>query len=276
MSFPHISSPQNERIKSAAKLRDRKGREQQGRMLIDGPREIELALQAGVQIVEAFVAEELNPETAKLVNDWAERGMSVVAVTAAVMEKLAYGQRQEVAIAVAVPPKLDLGGLSMLVEKQKKKSPPLFVVVEGVEKPGNLGAILRTADATGVTAVLVADGGTDLFNPNAIRASRGAIFTVPVAAASAEECLAWLRTQKCRLFAARVDASQDYAALDYRGPTAFILGSEAHGLTAKWEARDINPVRLPLLGAVDSLNLSVTAAVLCYEALRQRSARSIG
>ena len=233
--------------------------------MIDGVREIDLAVAAGVKIVEVFVAEELPAEVDAVVEAWRARRIPIVSVTAAVMEKLAYGQRQEVAIAVATPPESDLGRL------QIKAQSPLVLVIEGVEKPGNLGAILRTADATGVGAVLIADGGTDLYNPNAIRASRGAIFTVPVAAASSEECLAWLRQQKLKLFAARVDGSEDYTKSDYRGPTAFILGSEAEGLTAKWQAADITPIRLPLLGKIDSLNLSVTAAVLCYEALRQRS-----
>ncbi len=274
---PLITSPQNERIKSAARLRDRKGRQQQERFLIDGVREISLACSAGVQLVEAFVLEDLPPEIATVADGWQRKGISLVTVTAAVMDKLAYGERREVAVAVAVPPACDLASLSQVLKENHKTTPqnqPLFLVLEGVEKPGNLGAILRSADATGVSAVLVADGGTDLFNPNAVRASRGAIFTVPVAAASSSACLDWLRNQGCRLFAARVDGAEDYASCDFRPPTAFILGSEADGLTQQWHAADITPIRLPLLGACDSLNLSVTAAVLCFEALRQRRSTS--
>ena len=187
------------------------------------------------------------------------------------MNKLAYGQRHESAVAVAIPPADSLSSLEQkLAPHPFSDTTPLFLVVEGIEKPGNLGAILRTADATGVTAVLIADGGTDLFNPNAIRASRGAIFDLPVAAARSEECLAWLRKRGCSIFAARVDGSQEYTQVDYRGPSAFVLGSEAWGLTKQWEGNDIVPIRLPLLGKGDSLNLSVTTAVLCYETLRQR------
>jgi TrmH family RNA methyltransferase len=270
MSWPLISSPQNERIKAAAKLRDRKGREQQGRILIDGVPEISRAIAAGVKIEQVFLIEDLPREVAAQANPWQAAGASLVTVTAPVMEKLAYGQRQEVAIAIASPPTTDLDQLAAKIKQAK--TTPLFLVIEGIEKPGNLGAILRTADATGVSAVLIGDGGTDVYNPNAIRASRGAIFTVPVAAATSDTCLAWLRQQNCRLFAARVDGSEEYTAKDYRQPTAFILGSEAHGLTDRWQGADITPIRLPLLGQIDSLNLSVTAAVLCYEALRQRAA----
>ena len=139
-----------------------------------------------------------------------------------------------------------------------------------MEKPGNLGAVLRSADAAGVSAVIVADGRTDLYNPNAIRASLGTIFTLPVCEAASGEVLAWLRQRKYNIFAARVDGSVAYTAVDYRGPTAIVLGSEAAGLSSIWTGDDIQAVRLPMLGVADSLNVSVTAAVLFYEALRQR------
>jgi TrmH family RNA methyltransferase len=179
------------------------------------------------------------------------------------MEKLAYGNRVEGLVAVAPTPRRTLAVLELPAE-------PLIVVVEGVEKPGNLGAILRTADAAGVSAVIVAGGVTDLYNPNAIRASLGAIFTVPVAAAASQAALDWLRQRNCRLIAARVDGAVDYTAANFRGPAAIVLGSEAAGLSATWRGDDMVAVKLPMLGRVDSLNLSATAAVLFYEALRQR------
>jgi TrmH family RNA methyltransferase len=147
---------------------------------------------------------------------------------------------------------------------------PLVVVLEGVEKPGNVGAVLRSADAAGVSALIVADAGTDLFNPNAIRASLGAIFSVPTCAATSAETLDWLRRQKLSIHAARVDGSVLYTEADYRGGCALVLGAESSGLSPTWAADDISPIRLPMFGQVDSLNVSSTAAVLFYEALRQR------
>jgi TrmH family RNA methyltransferase len=144
-------------------------------------------------------------------------------------------------------------------------------VLEKIEKPGNIGAVVRSADAAGVSAVIVADAAGDLYNPNAIRASLGTIFTLPVCAASSAETIAWLRKQKFKIFAARVDGAMDYAACDFAGPCAFILGNEAEGLSGDWHSDDITSIRLPMRGAADSLNVSATAAVLFYEALRQRS-----
>jgi TrmH family RNA methyltransferase len=151
---------------------------------------------------------------------------------------------------------------------------PLIAVLVGIEKPGNVGAVLRTADAAGVGALIVADGGTDLYNPNAIRASLGAIFTLPVCAATSVQAIAWLRSNQCQIVAARVDGSTPYTQIDFRGPTAIVLGGEAHGLSDQWRGDDITAVSLPMLGRVDSLNVSATAAVLFYEALRQRTGGS--
>jgi TrmH family RNA methyltransferase len=149
---------------------------------------------------------------------------------------------------------------------------PLVAVLEGIEKPGNVGAVLRSADAAGLSAVIVAAPRTDLYNPNAIRASLGTIFTMRVCEAASSEALAWLRQRKFTILAARVDGSVSYTEADYRGPTAIVLGSEAEGLSPMWTGDDIAAVRLPMLGAADSLNISATAAVLFYEAMRQRGA----
>ena len=144
---------------------------------------------------------------------------------------------------------------------------PLVVVLEGVEKPGNVGAVLRSADGAGVSALVVADPRTDLFNPNAIRASLGTVFSLPVAESAARDVLAWLGGRGLRIVAARVEGAVAYTEVDYRRPTAIILGSEAAGLTALWSGEDVRPIRLPMLGVADSLNVSAAAAVLFYEAL---------
>jgi RNA methyltransferase, TrmH family len=261
-----ITSLTNPRVKAAVTLRDRKGREAQARIIIDGVREIGRAVAAGVKPVELYFVAELcgDAEHQQLLRAAERARAELIEVPVPVMEKLAFGNRSEGIVAVAAqPPVKSMADLN-------PASDALVAVVEGVEKPGNLGAILRTADAAGVAALIVAEGGTDLYNPNAIRASLGAIFTVPVCAITSKETLTWLRREKFRLLAARVDGSEEYTRADFRGRAAIILGSEAHGLSDSWRAEDIQAIRLPLLGSVDSLNLSVTAAVLFYEALRQR------
>ena len=150
----------------------------------------------------------------------------------------------------------------------------MVVVIEGVEKPGNVGAVLRSADGAGVDALIAADPRTDLFNPNAIRASAGTVFSVPLAAASATATIQWLRAHGLRIVAARPDADRLYTDADLTGPLVLALGSETDGLTDLWSEPDVEAVRLPMLGVADSLNVSVTAAILIYEALRQRGARS--
>jgi TrmH family RNA methyltransferase len=148
---------------------------------------------------------------------------------------------------------------------------PLIAIVEAVEKPGNLGAILRTADGAGADAVIAADPRTDLFNPNAIRASLGTIFSLPLAAATTAETLDWLTVRAIRPIATRVDAPLLYSEADLRGPIALVLGSEAGGLTDAWDDPRVTAVRIPMLGSADSLNVSVAAAIVLYEAVRQRA-----
>ncbi len=179
-----------------------------------------------------------------------------------VHDRLAFGNRGDgIVLVVAIPPST-IGGLDPPAD-------PLLLVTEDVEKPGNLGAILRTADAVGCDAV-IAVGGTDLYNPNVIRASVGTVFSLPLAAATADTTIAWLRARAIRLVAARVDARMAYAEADLRGPLALVLGSEADGLSATWQDEAIESVRLPMHGVADSLNVSVAAAVLAFEARRQR------
>lgn len=262
-----ISSLHNPRVKAAARLRERHGRNDQQRIIIDGVREIGRALAAEVQVIELYFFPELcrDDEHSQLLARAQKSGAELMEVTPHVMEKLAFGHRVEGVVAVARPPQRSLREIHLHENS-------LLAVVEGVEKPGNLGAILRTADAAGVGAVLVCDGVTDLYNPNAIRASLGAIFTVKVCCATSHEALAWLREHQFRLFATQVDGDLEYSKADLRGKAAIILGSEAHGLSANWRGSDITAIRLPMVGSIDSLNLSATAAVLFYEALRQRQA----
>jgi TrmH family RNA methyltransferase len=267
---PPIESPQNPRIRAAAALRDRRDRERRNRTLVDGAREVLRAIRAGVAIEELFVLADgcRSPDCREVLAEAAARALTRTDVGQRAFEKLAFGARTEGVVAVATPPPHGLADLRLPPD-------PLVVVLEGVEKPGNLGAILRSADGAGADAVIVAadGGGTDLFNPNAIRASVGTIFHVPVAAAPAVEVLAWLREAGVRLVAARVDGARSYTSVDLGGPLAVILGSEAEGLSEAWSGADVEAVALPMLGIADSLNVSVAAAVLLYEARRQRLQR---
>lgn len=260
-----ITSQQNPRIKEMIRLRDGRHRRKQGRILIDGVREIERAMRAGIVPAEVVYCRQLcdTPQAHRILA-MAEKQAELIEVSTQVFGKLAFGARAEGIVAIASTPRCSLDDLSI-------DTRGLVVVLEGVEKPGNVGAVLRSADASGAGAVIVADGRTDLFNPNAIRASLGTIFTVPVAEASSRETLAWLLERGFSVFAARVDGSVVYTGADFRGPSAIVLGSEADGLTGAWSGESVQAVRLPMLGVADSLNVSVTAAVILYEAVRQRT-----
>jgi len=262
-----ISSPQNPRVKAAVRLRDRRHREKQGRILIDGARELLRAIGAGVRLFEVFVCEALceSDDARAALDVISASGAEVLEVPEPVFAKLAFGGRAEGVLGVAEMPRPRLDAITL-------PDDPLVAVLERLEKPGNLGAVLRSADGAGLSALVLAEGRTDLYNPNAIRASLGTLFTVPVCSTTSEEALAWLRRQGVQIVAARVDGAVPYTRIDYRRATAIVLGSEAEGLTDHWRTPDIAAVRLPLLGAADSLNVSATAAVLFYEALRQRQA----
>jgi RNA methyltransferase, TrmH family len=260
-----IASPSNPRVRSAAALRDRRERERTGLILIDGARELLWALDADVAIDTIFVCLERCSSAAcsELLDRIGAEDSRIVTVTETALSKLAFGDRTDGVVAVARRPDLGLDALRVPIES-------LVVVVEGVEKPGNLGAIMRSADGAGVDALIAADPRTDLFNPNAIRASLGTIFAVPLAAGSSAEVLGWLRERRIRIVVARVDGQALYSAADLSGPLAIVLGSEAEGLSNAWSGPDVEAIRLPMLGAADSLNVSAAAAVLLYEARRQR------
>jgi TrmH family RNA methyltransferase len=260
-----LTSSANPRVKAATALRDRRARDRAGLTLVDGSREIRRALDAGVEVVEAFSCDPLlaGPDARAALDLLRARGVAVQPTSEPVFAKLAFGERAEGLVAVVRIPSTALADLALPAD-------PLVAVIEGVEKPGNVGAVLRSADGAGVDAVVAASPRTDLFNPNAIRASAGTMFTVPVAAASSAEVVQWLRSQRVRIVAARVDGERLYTEIDLTGPLAIVLGAEADGLTDTWTGGDIEPVRLPMLGVADSLNVSASAAVLLYEARRQR------
>ena len=265
-----IESPANERIKDAARLRERRDRAATGLTLVDGGREALRAIEAGAVVEKAFVCPALiSTQEAKRVNEKLTQDVGPFGAPIEVIEvgerayaKLAYGDRTDGVVLVVRAPGVVLGELELPPN-------PLVVVTEDVEKPGNVGAILRTADAVGASAVIAA-GGTDLFNPNVIRASVGTVFTVPLAAAPASEVAARLHELGVRVIATRVDAERLHVDADLTGPIAIVLGSEAQGLSEAWRGPHVESVRIPMAGRADSLNVSATAAVLLYEAWRQR------
>lgn len=260
-----VSSVHNPRFRAALALREARERRATGLILVDGAREIGRALAAGIAGRELWVAHELvrSEDAEAALAAAAVRGVRIVPATASLMGKLAFGDRQDGLVLVAEAPATDLGRLD----------PPanaLIGVVEGVEKPGNLGAIARSADGAGLDALIVADPRADPWNPNAIRAGMGTLFSLPIAVCTADEALAWLRARPMRIVATRVDGSAPYTEADLTPPVAIVLGSEADGLTAAWTGSDITAVRIPMRGIADSLNVSVSAAILFYEAARRR------
>ncbi|MBI3462011.1 MAG: RNA methyltransferase [Planctomycetes bacterium] len=261
-----ISSLQNRHVKQAIKLRDRRQRQKQGRFLINGGRELLRAIQAGVPLAQAFVCERLctTDDARAALAAIPSAAAEVLPVSAEVFAKLAFGDRAEGVLGVAELPKSCLEELCL---------PPqaLVAVLEGVEKPGNVGAVLRSADGAGISAVIVADGGTDLYNPNTIRASLGTIFARPIVSATTSQTISWLRQTGLTIYAAQTDAPRRYTSADFTQPAAIVLGSESQGLGRQWLEADIIPIRVPMQGIADSLNVSAAAAVLFYEALRQRT-----
>lgn len=189
---------------------------------------------------------------------------SIEEVSLDVFEKIAYREGSDGLLAVAIPKYADLQAF-----KPKKKN-PLIIVLETVEKPGNLGAVMRTADAAGVDAVIIADPRTDLYNPNAIRASVGCIFSVPLFACSSEECIKWLKNNNITIYCTYLKASIDYLDADFKKASAIVMGTEATGISQQWvDAADQNII-IPMNGIADSLNVSVTTAIVTFEAIRQR------
>ncbi|MBP7998547.1 MAG: RNA methyltransferase [Chloroflexi bacterium] len=262
-----ITSPQNSHIKHLVKLNQRSYRDEQRQTVVEGVREITLALRQGIVPTEAYVCPELltaaaTPLLTHLQQLAHHRATTLFSLTPELFAKVAYRENS--------------GGLLCVVPFWQKplqalENPTLVAVLEGVEKPGNLGGILRTADAAGVSAILVCGEGTDIYNPNAIRASLGAIFTVPVIAAAAPTLRTWLQEQNLTLIATTPAATRPYTATDLRRPVAILMGSEAEGLSSEWLAAAAEQVQIPMCGTVDSLNVSVATALLLYEAVRQRN-----
>lgn len=251
-----ITSIQNPKIKLLTALQQKSSeRRKVGLFVVEGRQELQHCIDAGYEIDTVFYCPELGGEAPDSIRSFA--------VTKAVYEKIAYRGSTEGVIAEVRTKTLTLAELRL-------PELPLVVVLESVEKPGNLGAILRSADASNVDAVVVCDPLTDLYNPNLIRSSVGAAFTVPCVACSSEECISFLKEKHIKILTAQLQDSHLYYDTDMTCATAIVMGTEHDGLTDQWRCAADAHIRIPMLGQIDSLNVSVSAAVLMFEAVRQR------
>jgi TrmH family RNA methyltransferase len=258
-----IVSLQNARIKNIVKLSKSKERKEQGLFIIEGARELSLALVANYTIDSVFICPELYiksdyPNVLDSIPD-----NKLFEVSEAVFDKIAYREGSDGLLALAKPQSHTLSDLEL-------SENPFIIILEAVEKPGNLGAILRTADAAQADAVVICDPATDLYNPNVVRSSVGCLFTVQTAVCSSEEALAFLHNKGIKSYAAELTASQWYHETDMRSSSAIVMGTEADGLTDFWLRNADHRIKIPMRGKIDSLNVSVSTAILTFEAMRQR------
>lgn len=263
----HVDSPRNAEVKGLLKLKDRKNRDREKLFLIEGRREITRAVQANVRIRTLYLCMELSAPAgmSKLVSELELIGIETVRLSEAAFRRLSIRENPDGALAVAETWQLDPSEIELPAD-------PLLLVIDGLEKPGNLGALLRTADSAGADAVFVTGGGTDLFNPNVVRASMGSLFARPVAMVERQELVEWLKRRGWRLLATSPGAHMSYWDADMKSGCAILLGTEHDGLDMEWlEAAD-ELLLVPMQGMADSLNVATTGALLLYEALRQRSA----
>ena len=258
-----ISSLQNPSVKNLVKLTKARERKSQNLFVIEGARELSLALAGDYSIEEVYVCRELFETTRypdvldSIAND------KIFEITSQVFEKVSYRTSSDGVIALARPKMHTLADISL-------SDNPFVIILEAIEKPGNLGAILRSADAAAVDAVIVCDPQTDIYNPNVVRSSVGALFTVQTAVCTSQEAMNWLDQNKIASYAAELEAAEWYQDIDYSGPSAIVMGTEAEGLTNIWLNYSKKRIKIPMRGKIDSLNVSVSTAVLTFEAMRQR------
>ena len=269
-----ITSAQNSKIKLLLELQEKsKTRKKEGLFVVEGRRELLHCIEAGYAPFAVFFCPEIISEKdrTEIENAIEKQNAATlgklplaIEVPQQLYDKVAYRGGTEGVVAEMHCKDLNLDSL-------KLKENPLIVVLESVEKPGNLGAVLRSADASGEDAVIVCDPLTDMYNPNLIRSSIGAIFTVPVATAKSDEAIAWLKAKGAKIYTAQLQNSEWYYDTDMKGATAIVMGTEATGLTNAWRNAADAHIKIPMLGRLDSLNVSVSAAILMYEAVRQRN-----
>ncbi len=260
-----ITSQQNPRIKEVVKLRKRSHRDLSSPIIIEGYREVLRAVENGWPVSTLLYCPDhfIGENEGTLLELCAGKGIELIECSAPVFEKIAYRDRPEGLLALGAPVSGDLAGITLPVA-------PFVVIAESIEKPGNLGSLLRSADAAGVDAVIVCDPKTDINNPNVVRSSVGTLFTLPVVQVDAGEALAWCRNNKLNVLAATPEATSEYTEVDMTKGVAIVVGTEKFGLTDLWMKGADLKVRIPMLGKIDSLNVSCAATILLYEVVRQR------
>ena len=266
MEFVKITSAQNDAVKHVIKLRDRRPREKEQLTVLEGYRELTRAREYGMELLECFFSPShfLGENEFPLLETLASEGVRVVEVAPQLLEKMAYRERPEGLIAVAKMKRHTLADLPVVENG-------LYLVAEAVEKPGNLGSILRSADAAGVDGLIICNKCTDLYNPNVIRASTGALISVPLAEAENQEAYDWLKSHGIKTLAATPHTENLYTDVDMTQAVAIVVGTEQTGLTELWMEHSDLPVRIPMLGKIDSLNVATATTILLYEAARQRN-----
>lgn len=262
-----IQSAQNTRIKNLKKLEKSSERKEQGVFLIEGLRELCLAVRAGYKLEELFLCEELLTQSEEYNLSEVSEKTPIILLSKEAYSAVAYRETTEGILATAKPKEHGLKNLEL-------KENALILVIEAVEKPGNLGAMLRTCDAAAVDAVIVCDARTDVYNPNVVRSSIGSIFTNQIGLGTTEEVIHFLKEKKVKTYAAELTAQKFYFEQDLKGATAIVVGTEATGLSEEWIHAAAERIKIPMLGTIDSLNVSVSAAVLLFEARRQRAINS--
>src|ERR1035437_5122666 len=266
-----IASLQNPRVKEVVKLRQRSHREAQTLFIVEGYRELKRALDNNRRPAILFVCEALflGKNEPALIEQCRQAGVEIVPCMPPVFKKMAYRERPEGLLAI-------LPQVHRALSDLKLPERPLLIIAEAIEKPGNLGTILRSADAAGASAVIVCDQCTDIHNPNVVRASTGALFSVPVVETASAEALAWLRLHKIQILAASPHAEKNYTDVDLCSGTAISVGAEQYGLSSLWMKEADLKVRIPMHGQADSLNVATAMTILMFQAVRQRRAPGQG
>jgi RNA methyltransferase, TrmH family len=265
-----ISSSSNPRIKDMKKLWDRKDRDETLLFLIEGYRELYRAFKGGYEIATLFFSSEhfLKDNEFSLIDEIKKSGSEIIKCSKSLFEKMSYRDRPDGLIAIAKQKKMKMDLLEKIV---KNSSSPFFLIAEKIEKPGNLGTILRSCDGARVDAVIVSDPLTDIYNPNVVRASIGTLFTQKVILSKKGELIDFLLKHKIQIVATTPSCDTFYTQVSYKGPVAIVVGTEQYGLSDEWlDAANIK-VKIPMLGIADSLNVATATTIMLYEVLRQRS-----
>ena len=257
-----ITSSQNPRIKEVVKLRGERHRKKQQKILIDGVRELRRAVKAGLDLLELYLCDPSSGAKPIDSESVLNAAKNIYSVPTKIFEKISYGNRNEGVVAVAAE-------RSVTLDELKLSDSPLLLILDGIEKPGNVGAVFRTASAAGVDAILLSNEVSNPFNANAIRASLGTVFEIPFVSDAKPKIVDFLASKQIRVVTTRVDGAFDYCSYDFKNPVAIVMGSEADGVHEEWFDQD--SITISMNRSVDSLNISATAAIVTFEAKRQRS-----